>query len=215
MSERPRPTSIYHITHVENLASIVRDEALLSDAEILARSGPGVEIGMGSIKQRRLELPIKCHPGDTVGEYVPFYFCPRSIMLYLIHMGNHPELSYRGGQSPVVHLQADLDATVAWAQATGARWAFSLANAGARYTQFKRDLADLEQVDWQAVAASDFRDATVKEGKQAEFLVRREVPWSSVARIGVRSERTRKRVLATIAAAEHRPPVDVVGDWYF
>jgi ssDNA thymidine ADP-ribosyltransferase, DarT len=28
-----------------------------------------------------------------VGEYVPFYFCPRSITLFLLHKGNHVDLT--------------------------------------------------------------------------------------------------------------------------
>jgi O-acetyl-ADP-ribose deacetylase (regulator of RNase III) len=128
--EPPVPRRIYHITHADNLSSILSNDGLLSDAEMIARGGPQVAVGMTRIKQRRLRLPVKCHPGDYVGEYVPFYFCPRSIMLYLLHMGNHPELSYRGGQGPILHLEADLEATACWADAAGARWAFSLSHAG-------------------------------------------------------------------------------------
>ena len=29
-------------------------------------------------------------------------------MLYVIHCANHPELAYRGGQQPIIHLEADL-----------------------------------------------------------------------------------------------------------
>lgn len=95
----PQRPLIYHITHVDTLAQMVSDGALCSDAVMVARGGPAVSIGMSTIKLRRLrELPVKCHPGDYVGEYVPFYFCPRSIMLYLLHMANHPELTYRDGQ---------------------------------------------------------------------------------------------------------------------
>jgi ssDNA thymidine ADP-ribosyltransferase DarT-like protein len=100
MSAPPDPGRIYHITHVDNLGSILSDGHLLSDAEMIARGGPDVAVGMSSIKQRRLRLPVKCFAATMVGQYVPFYFCPRSIMLYL--MGNHPELTYRGGQSPIV-----------------------------------------------------------------------------------------------------------------
>jgi hypothetical protein len=36
-------------------------------------------VGMSEIKRRRLEaLDVDCHPGSKVGEYVPFYFCPRN-----------------------------------------------------------------------------------------------------------------------------------------
>jgi hypothetical protein len=215
MTEPPKPTRIYHITHVKNLASILNDDGLLSDAEMIARGGPQLAIGMGEIKQNRMRFPVKCHDGDTVGEYVPFYFCPRSFMLYLLYKANHPGLTYRGGQGPIVHLQIDLVSAVDWAARSGARWAFSLANAGAAYAPFRKDLAQLVEVDWGAVEATDFRDAKIKEGKQAEFLVRQFVPWNLVKRIGVSSAHVQSEVLATLNGAAHQPPVDVLPDWYF
>jgi hypothetical protein len=215
MMGRPIPTPIYHITHVGNLSAILEEDGLISDADMVALGGPQVTIGMSSIKQRRLGLPVKCHPGDTVGEYVPFYFCPRSIMLYLLYKANHSELSFRGGQDPIVHLRFDLETTAASATACGGRWAFSLANAGAVYTEFRDTLSQLSEIDWSAVAAEDFRDPHVKEGKQAEFLVERFVPWSLVEHIGVHSEEVREETLASLATATHKPPVSVQPHWYF
>jgi hypothetical protein len=182
---------------------------------MVLRGGPEVAVGMSAIKRRRLGLPVKCHPGDYVGEYVPFYFCPRSVMLYLLHRANHPELTYRGGQEPMLHLEADVDATVAWATHTGTRWAFSLANAGAGYTMFRDSLADLGEVNWPAVAAADFSTSAVKEGKQAEFLVQRFVPWRLVQRIGVCGTQMQRQVLSALAGAAHQPPVHVLPQWYF
>ncbi len=215
MTDPPDPTLIYHITHINNLPSILEDGGLLSDAEMIARGGPERAIGMSEIKQNRMRFPVKCHDGDTVGEYVPFYFCPRSIMLYLLYMANHPGLSYRGGQGPILHLEADLASTVDWANESSSRWAFSLTNAGAAYALFRNDLAKLDEIDWSAVGATDFRDAKVKEGKQAEFLVKRFCPWSLVQRVGVRSEKVQRQVLAALEEVDHQPPVDVLPAWYF
>lgn len=105
---------IFHITHIRNLPSILADAALLSDAQMMVRGGPCEGIGMSTIKARRLSLPVPCHPGTQVGDYVPFYFCPRSVMLYLLHKGNHPELRYRGGQDPILTLRADLRVVLTW-----------------------------------------------------------------------------------------------------
>ncbi len=215
MNSPPNPTWVYHITHVNNLASILNDDGLLSDIEMLARGGPRVAIGMSEIKENRMRLPVKCHENDTVGEYVPFYFCPRSIMLYLLHMANHPGLTYRGGQDPIIHLEFNLKRMVEWVTGSGSRWAFSLANAGATYAPFRSSLAQLSELNWTAVLATDFRNPDIKEGKQAEFLVRRFVPWSLVERIGVRSEQVQARVLTALAAATHQSPVDVLPQWYF
>ena len=206
---------IYHITHVDNLASIVNEGQLVTDATMISRGGPGTPIGMSSIKRRRLALPLKCHPGDRVGDYVPFYFCPRSIMLFVIHCANHPELVYRGGQEPIVHLEADLNGTIAWATQAQRRWAFSLSNAGAYYAEFRSSTSALSEINWAAVAATDFRDPAIKEGKQAEFLVHGTSPWTLVSRIGVCSPAIATRAAAAIASAAHKPPIEVRRDWYY
>jgi hypothetical protein len=89
MTPPPSRPKIYHITHVDNLPAIISDGGLISDAAMIARGGPATPIGMSKIKQRRLSLPVHCHPGDHVGDYVPFYFCPRSIMLFVIHCASN------------------------------------------------------------------------------------------------------------------------------
>ncbi|AEG15151.1 hypothetical protein Desku_1571 [Desulfofundulus kuznetsovii DSM 6115] len=211
----PTQIHIYHITHINNLPSIIKDGGLWSDAKMIARGGPVASIGMSTIKQRRLSLPVKCYPQDCVGEYVPFYFCPRSIMLYLLHRGNHPELNYHGGQEPIIHLEADLYETVRWVESQGQRWAFTLSNAGAVYTEFRNRLDQLGEIDWTAVAAKNFHDEQIKEGKQAEFLVYSFFPWHLVRRIGVKSLRIKKRVLQVLTGSEYQPFVEIRPDWYF
>lgn len=212
----PAEPSIYHITHVDNIAQIVRDGALWSDAVMVARRGPVTAVGMSKIKRRRLEeLRVKCSPEDFVGEYVPFNFCPRSIMLSIIYYANHPELTYRGGQGPIVHLEADLSETIDWCEANERCWAFSLSNAGAYYTEFRNRVEELDEIDWSSVENTDFRSSEVKEGKQAEFLVYEGFPWSLVRRVGVHSVPVKRQVLAALGDAGHRPPVVVRSDWYF
>jgi hypothetical protein len=215
VTQPPAQPKIYHITHVENLPSILQAGGLWSDVVMLERGGPTASIGMGSIKQRRMSLPLKCHQGDNVGEYVPFYFGPRSIMLYLIHMANHPELAYRGGQGPIVHLEADLTETIDWANSDGRRWAFTLSNAGAAYAEFRDDLGQLHEVNWVAVRDTSFRDPVVKEGKQAEFLVYEFFPWELVRRIGVHSPAIHSQVVRAMAGRAHRPEVEVRPNWYY
>jgi hypothetical protein len=206
---------VTHITHLENLPQMV-DGVLWSDAERI-RQGLNCQIvGMSEIKRRRLEeLEVGCHPGTKVGEYVPFYFCFRSIMLYLLYQGNHPELTYRGGQRPIVHLEADLRAVVDWAETNGKRWSFSNGNAGTRYTPFFDDLDELNVLDWTAIAATDWKDPFVKERKQAEFLIEESFPWELIERIGVIDNETAQRVTGALELADHKPAVVVVRNWYY
>lgn len=216
MTPPPASPQIYHITHVENLRDIVADGGLVSDAEMLARGGPTAAIGMSSIKKRRVEqLELDCHPGTMVGDYVPFYFCPRSIMLFVIFCANHPELTYRGGQGPIVHLEADLHEVIRWAKGCERRWAFSLSNAGAFYTEFRSRVKELNQLDWAAIAATYFSSADVKERKQAEFLVHESFPWELIVRIGVRSVDIQAQVTDALRGAAHRPAVEIRRDWYY
>jgi ssDNA thymidine ADP-ribosyltransferase DarT-like protein len=215
MSPPARP-KIYHITHGGNLAGIIADGCLWSDAEIIARGGPDAPIGMSKIKKRRLEeLDVPCHPGTKVGQFVPFNLCPRSVMLHILHWANHPELSYRGGQRPILHLEADLYEVVAWADGQGQPWAFTDKNAGSYYFQSFRDVAQLDRLNWAHIANNDFREPEVKDAKQAEILVFGSFPWSLVRRIGVISEGHAERVREIVACSSHRPDVVVQNAWYF
>jgi hypothetical protein len=215
MTPPPDRPKIYHITHVENLWAIAGQEELSSDARVAARGGPPTTIGMSTIKLRRLGLRVPCRVGTMVGHYVPFYFCPRSVMLYVIHRANHRELTYRGGQEEIVHLEADLHRVVRWAEDEDVRWAFSLSNAGAYYATFLSRLEDLDQLDWGAIAARDFSSPEVKEAKQAEFLVHDRLPWSLIDRIGVFSTAVRVRADKALDESGHHPRLDVVPNWYY
>lgn len=212
----PAQPKIYHITHLGNLPPLVASGWLLSDAQRIQQNLACQIVGMATIKQRRLqELEVTCHPGTKVGEYAPFYFCPRSIMLYILHRGNHPEVDYKGGQGPIVHLQADLAQTITWAQQQAIRWAFSDVNAGARYASFFNNWGELSRVNWTAVEATDWRDPVTKDGKQAEFLLYGAFPWGLVEKVGVIDQATAQQASAIIAAAGHQPPVSVERGWYY
>ena len=211
----PAAPKLYHITHVDNLPSMLTAGGLASDVRLAALAGPATSIGMDDLKTRRLTLPVKCFPGDVVGGYVPFYFCPRSIMLFLIYRANHPKLTYRGGQGPILHLELDLYEVVAWANAQPRRWAFTLSNGSAYYAEFRNRLDQLDQIDWQAVAATNFTDSKTKEGKQAEFLVQDFVPWELVRRIGSLSDTVQRQALRAMSGVAHRPPVEIRRDWYY
>lgn len=216
----PTTVKIYHIVHVDKLPSIINDGFLWCDAEGIRRKLPGTSIGMNRIKQRRLnELNLQSHPDLRVGDCVPFYFCPRSVMLFLIHRNNDSELIYRGGQEPIVHMEADLLKSVAWAKQNNKRWAFTLSTAAARYFEDRSDLAQLDEINWNAVQARKWSGegiaSSVKEDKQAEFLMEYEFPWHLIERIGVSSAGIYKKVVNALPARGHRPRVEIKSEWYY
>ncbi len=136
-------------------------------------------------------------------------------MLYILRMGNHPDVSYRGGQQPIIHLQADFHRVTAWADAHAVPWAFSTSNASSYLTSFYSDPVRLSDIDWQAVAATDFRDAQIKDGKQAEFLMFDAFPWVLIEKIGIIHQSMAVQVQAALANSVHRPAIAVEPTWYF
>ncbi len=211
----PVDPKIYHIVHVDKLASIATDGFLWSDAKLAKRPVTGTVIGMNTIKARRMsELRLKSHPDLFVGQCVPFYFCPRSVMLFVIHRKNS-ELSYQDGQEPIVHLVADLNAVVKWANANQRRWAFTLSNAGSSYFEDRCDLANLDEIDWSAVQTKLWSDSPTKENKQAEFLLEQQFPWQLIEEVAVINQLTGQLAGQAIAGASHRPTVQIRTPWYY
>jgi hypothetical protein len=110
---RPKPwvegeTAAYHITHVENLASIVSCGALECDQGCARAEIKPVSIAYASLKERRARTVVEHAAGGTLADYVPFYFGPRSPMLFTIARGNVAE--YEGSQEEIVHLVCSVEA---------------------------------------------------------------------------------------------------------
>lgn len=85
MTQSPAPGVsvrwIYHFTHIDNLAPIRAATKLRCDS--VAREGVlRTEVGDPDIKESRRRRSIPIEPGGRVGDYVPFYFAPRSPMMY-------------------------------------------------------------------------------------------------------------------------------------
>lgn len=211
----PNGQKIYHITHIDNLAGIIKDKYLWSDDHRVRKSIRNQNIGIHEIKRRRLEeIKITCCSNRLVGEFVPFYFCPRSVMLFILHKGNLPDIVHRDGQTPILHLESDLKETLEWINAAEKQWAFSNANAGSRTTQFFNQLQNFSKIDWPSVKNMDFRDPLIREHKQAEFLVHESFPWNLIQRIGVYNEETKSRVESILSTTDSKL-VEVKKDWYF
>ena len=209
----PENPKIYHIVHIDRLTSIIDQGCLWSDAAVQNRQLSGTTIGMSTIKSRRLTKNLNSYPDLHVGDCVPFYFCPRSVMLYMFYMNNHSEITYRGGQQPIVHLQADLNAVVEWAEQNNKRWAFTDSNAGFYYFNDYCSMDDLNKIDWDAVDAHSWSQC--KEEKQAEFLLEEQFPWALVEAIGVYSQTQNQKVLSALNSATHKPSVSVQRNWYY
>src|SRR5437763_7522216 len=165
-------TFIYHITHINNLLKIVQEGGLWSDAECRRQRINGQSIGYAHIKQRRMNRAVPLAPGGNLGEYVPFYFAPRSPMLFTIERHN---TDYKGGQEPVVHLVSSADAVSCANPAL--QWVFTEGHAEIAFSQFFNHLQDLNTIDWKTMDSyyliDTDEDNDRKRLRLAEYLVDR------------------------------------------
>lgn len=206
MVTTPAQILIYHITDVENLPGILNEGGLHSDA-VMAQRNPTV-IGYNHIKERRLtQITVPCCNNRFVGEFVPFYFCPRSPMLFTINQG-------RTGRSPgcqktIIHLVSNVGVAVA----LGQDWAISDGNAGAFHTSFDTDIRALEYLNWPAIRARSWQGRTHE--KSAELLVADFFSWNCIRQIGCHNTQVAKEVKDLIQVNSHQPSVDVQPTWYY
>jgi hypothetical protein len=218
------PTPIFHITAINNLASIGSAGALLSKRLVKERGLVAADIAFGQVQDRRAVKQIPIPPGGTLHDYVPFYFAPRSPMLMTINSGNVPGCDYR--QDDIVHL-------VSAAQVIGdggQSFVFSDFHAVKAYATFYDNLAHLDEIDWRIFFEPPLLDGWSKyffnrpepahhmnrqESRMAEFLVLQQVPVAAISEIGVRTERGEAQIRAALAGTGWNPDIRVVPNWYF
>ncbi len=200
--------AIYHITHADNLASIIQCDCLWSDARRAKRGFSSTNIGLSHIKARRLSRPVPVAERGMLGDYVPFNFCPRSVMLFVVSKGHE---NYSGGGEEIVHLVSDFDAVLA----SKRPWAFTDGHADVALAEYFDNVRDFNKVNWSVMPLTYWNEPVVKHQRQAEFLVHDWFPWTGVLEIGVRTSKVAERVKLLVQKASHRPAVVVRPDWYY
>jgi hypothetical protein len=146
-----------------------------------------------------------------VHDYVPFYFHPRSPMLYKIHKdkGRYPQ-----GQVPIVQLVSSVQAV-----SVIRPFAFTDGHAIMSLSEFFTDLADLARVDWPLMRAKMWHDTQAdpdrKRRRQAEFLVYQHCPWELITEVAVLNRQVEAHVVQLLELVAYRPPVHVRPNWYY
>ncbi len=222
MSYKFEEIKIYHIVHIERFKSILEDGCLFCDEKMQQHKPVGPVIGINNIKSRRLAKKLISIPDITVGQCVPFYFCPRSVMLYVISCQNNPDLYYKNGQDDIIHLVFNLKKVLDWANKHNLKVCFTTSNAGSNYFEDYSDFSMLQaKVDWESVNATrwagDNIERHVKENKQAEFLIEKCLDISLVEEIGVYNLQNYTKVTNMLNAtnSKNNPNVIVKQEWYY
>lgn len=197
---------VSHITHIDNLNSILAQGCLWSDHKRIELGLVNQNIGYSHIKQRRLVRPVNVATGGTIGQYVPFNFCPRSVMLFVIHKGHD---DYQGGQERVLHLISDIDTI----RLTNDNCFFTDIHADLDYAEQIDDFTRINELDLKRINERYWSD--FKEEKQAEFLAFESVAWHTIRQIGVKTQAIAEEVSVLLQAVQHKPEVVVRPQWYY
>lgn len=220
----PNPVRLFHITAIANLPGILAAGSLLAKNQTIAAGIQYQNIAYQGAQTNRSQKPAPNPPGGTLHDYVPFYFAPRSPMLYTINRGNVPGCQWR--QADIVHLETTVDLVLQ----TGSPFVFYDRNATLAFSQAFTDLAHLSRVAWDLLTEpptldgfcrfwnnipANARYADRMERRQAEFMVKDRVPLQHLLKVGVISETQAATVRALCLREGVTLPVEVKPDWYF
>lgn len=220
----PHPVRLFHITAIANLPDIFAKGALFSKNSV-AKNGIGyANIAHQGAQGTRSVKSVPNPPGGNVHDFTPFYFAPRSPMLFAINRGNVQGCDLR--QADIVHLETTIDFVLAHGQP----FVFYDRNATLAYSTPYADLADLDRVAWDLITEQPQLDGYCKfwqsnpsnqryvdrmEKRMAEFLVKSHVPLAALTRIGVFSSAQQQTVSQIVAAHNLAIPIVVMANWYF
>lgn len=220
----PNPVRLFHITAIVNLPGICAAGGLFSKSNGNLLGIPYQNIAHAGAQGTRSIRSVPNPPGGVVHDFVPFYFAPRSPMLFAVNGGKVTGCNWR--QEDIVHLET----TVEHATAGGKPFVFYDRNATLEYSKPYADLAQLNVIAWDLLTEvpqldgyckywqnklSDPRYADRMERRQAEFLVKDAVALNRFVRVGVVDDNRAIQVRAILTQHGISLPVEVKRDWYF
>jgi hypothetical protein len=205
-------TAAYHITHVENLASIIACGQIDCDNGCAVAERNPIGIAHTNLKAQRARTDVVVAAGGTLADYVPFYYAPRSPMLAAIWYGNVPD--YDGAQDDIVHLVCSVDEL-----AEPGRFAIVNRHPINPLAEQSHDLDALDFLDWPIMTAKYWADRDAdgdrKYRRQAEFLVYERVPVEAIKLVGAMTREVADRAVRLLAPLANPPAVIVRKGWYY
>lgn len=169
---------LYHMTAIENLASIINN-GLLSHEEAHKKKLVHTDISDPNVQDLRFNLRDPFY-SKALHSYVPLYFSPRNPMLYrrrelqddIVILGINPKLL--------------LEPNVC----------FTDGNAAARETHFYKGAEMLEKLPWDAIYAESWTD--LNDGKRikcAEVLFPTKISPENILFVFCRSSKHREKII--------------------
>ncbi|WP_206750311.1 DarT ssDNA thymidine ADP-ribosyltransferase family protein [Cryobacterium sp. TMS1-13-1] len=214
---------VYHLTHISNLAAILRDGCLFANAALTTR--PAVDISAPATRESRRDALV-AGTDRSVAEYVPFFLSPNATVWESIRAeSTDPRLALdaHGSEafdfvmlvSTVKKINDGL-AAVTDASTTDDETplvprlvAVTSGDAAGSLTRFGATPATAERMLQTLRAEAD--GAMILE---AELLVPGSVPMELVTLIGVCNDNVRETVRGILKASAFKPKVAVYPPWF-
>lgn len=197
----------FRITHIDNIPHIVRNGIVKADSPL--RDEHYVSIGDRQIIRVRSEMVVK---GYRISDYIPFYLGPRSPMLYVIQHG------YNGVQRVepenivycIIRLDDLINSDVDYIFTDG----HAVSNLTSFYSKDKLPMIN-DFVKYDDVYSSQWNSETdidLKRRKEAELLVKDDLPAQFLRGFVVYNEKAKQRLL-DMGVAENK--IVVAPGYYF
>lgn len=181
----------YRITHIQNMPYIL-EQGMVSKQHPLANRAY-IQIGNPEIIDVRSNTAVRIAGYGDFSEYVPFYFTPRSMMLYNIVTGYRSPLVPKRNREEIVVIRCLMEQL-----ATLEHWFFTNGQGNDSISRHFHDLDKLSEIDWESIQQSNFSkndgDFDRPRRYQAEFLVRHVVPLSHIESLHVYNEAAKSAV---------------------
>ena len=153
--EELAPATVYHMTHIKNLPSIL-------EHGLLAHNNPyqQVDISNQAVNARRSHCETIY--GRSVHDYVPLYFNPRNAMLYKTQIQYRSDIVMLGFSNEVLLMENSL---------------FTNGNASSNGIWFSNDLESLNDINWNNVFSQSWYGypESLKRTMMSEVLVHQQL----------------------------------------
>ena len=200
---------IYRIIHIENLPKLLEWGCDWSPNQATSQGLQKKSIHHKDIMDKRQHAAVRVPPGGVVADYVPFYFGPKSPMLYAIKQG---KVEGHQGQREILYLLSHAEEV----EAAKLPFAFTDGHAIISYVNHYNQLADLSKLDWNVIQAQYWNN--LLDGRcrrQAEFLIKDRFPLDLLREIGVMDGAVRQKVSKLVEQTAFRPLIQMHREWYF
>ncbi len=202
----------YRIIHRDNLRHLLKHGFVSKHHK---NADPDfTSIGNTEIIDVRSTTKVKINGFGNIGEYIPFYFTTRSIMLYNIVTGYQAPKVPRRAKNEIIAIRCKIQTL-----AKQRIWFFTDGQANDDATTHYHDLAHLENVDWECIHKEDFTKSASDYDRarryQAEFLIHDHVPVECIDAICVYDAATEKWVNVELGKVGLDIPVIVQRHYFF